>query len=227
MNANVIETGSQGNCVILEEILALDMGVSWHKICGYRKALQVVFVSHWHGDHFRETTIRNLARYRPQLRFCGGKFMVPKFYAAGVNPRNIDVLELGKVSDYGAFQIEPVELFHDVPNYGCKITMNGEKACYFVDTGSLDGITAKDYDLYLVEANHTRADIEKRAAEKMAAGLYSYEKRAAEYHLSFEQTTDWLIENMGKKGFWIPLHQHIERGEKNAEQIPEGIDLHQ
>lgn len=226
MIARVIETGSHGNCVILNNILALDMGVSYSKLPSVRE-LQVVFVSHRHGDHLRETTIRSLAHYRPQLRFCCGDFLVPALYRAGVNRRNIDVLELGKVSDYGSFQIEPVELYHDVPNYGCKITMNGEKACYFVDTGTLDGITAKDFDLYLVEANHLKAEIERRAAEKIAAGQYSYEKRAAEYHLSFEQTTDWLVENMGKKGLWIPLHQHIERGEKNAEQIPEGIDLHQ
>lgn len=220
MKYEVVQTGSTGNCVILDDVLALDMGISFKKVLPYMRALQLVFVSHEHGDHFKESTIKSLARNRPMLRFCGGKHLVPKFLAAGVSPRNIDILEFGKKYDYGLFQIEPIELFHDVPNYGLRIFKDGQKAVYIVDTGHLEGVKAKGYDLYLLEANHTTAEIEERAAEKMDAGLYAYEIRAAENHLSFEQSVDWLAENMDSRGIWVPLHKHVDQeAEENAEQV--------
>lgn len=211
MKYEIVQTGSTGNCTILEDVLALDMGVAFRKVAPCMRELQLVFVSHEHGDHFKESTIRNLARSRPLLRFCGGEFLAQKFLDAGVSPRNIDILEAGTVYDYGLFQVEPIELHHDVPNYGLRVFMKGQKAVYIVDTGHLEDVEAKGYDLYLVEANHTTAEIEERVAEKRAAGEFCYEIRAAENHLSFEQAMDWLAENMDSRGIWIPMHQHVEQ----------------
>lgn len=219
MRYNIIQTGSDGNCTILEDILALDMGVAFRKVAPYMRNLQLVFVSHEHGDHFREPTIRNLARSRPLLRFCGGEHLAEKFVAAGVDRRNIDILEPGVRYDYGRFQVEAFELFHDVPNFGLRVFLNGQSAVYIVDTGHLEGVEAKGYDLYLVEANHATAEIEERAAEKQIAGQFAYEIRAAENHLSYEQATDWLAQNMGRQSIWVPMHQHVEQGgQEDAEQ---------
>lgn len=77
--------------------------------------------------------------------------------------------------------------------------------------GSLDGIEAKNYDLYLVEANHTRAELAARLAAKEAVGEYAYERRAAEVHLSREQALDWLAENLGSRSRYLLIHQHKER----------------
>ena len=216
MKYEIVQTGSMGNCTVLEDVLALDMGVAFKKVAPYMRGLQLVFVSHEHGDHFKESTIRNLARSRPLLRFCGGEFLVQKFLDAGVSARNIDILEAGTTYDYGAFQVEPIALAHDVPNYGLRVFMKGQKAVYIVDTGHLEGVEAKGYNLYLVEANHTTAEIEERAEEKRAAGEYCYEIRAAENHLSYEQTIDWLTENMDARGIWIPMHRHIEQEEQGG-----------
>lgn len=216
MKYEIVQTGSTGNCTILEDVLALDMGVAFKKVAPYMRALQLVFVSHEHGDHFKDSTIRNLARSRPLLRFCCGEFLVQKFLDAGVSTRNIDILEAGTRYDYGAFQVEPIALAHDVPNYGLRVFMKGQKAVYIVDTGHLEGVEAKGYNLYLVEANHTTAEIEERAAEKRAAGEYCYEIRAAENHLSYEQTIEWLTENMDSRGIWVPMHQHVEQEEQGG-----------
>ena len=216
MKYEIVQTGSTGNCTVLEDVLALDMGVAFKKVAPYMRGLQLVFVSHEHGDHFKESTIRNLARSRPLLRFCGGAFLVQKFIDAGVDRRNIDILEPGVRYDYGAFQVETFELFHDVPNYGIRVFSQGQKAVYIVDTGHLEGVEAWDYDLYLVEANHTTAEIEERAAEKQDAGQFAYEIRAAENHLSYEQAIDWLTENMTSRGIWVPMHQHVEQEEQGG-----------
>lgn len=239
LKADVIQTGSSGNCVILENVIALDMGVPFKKIFPYMKNLQVVLVGHEHSDHFNESTIRRLAQARPALKFVGGDFMAEKFLNAGVRARNIKIVEAGKKYPFeldeivgdkfgiklkpcGSFEIEPIELHHDVPCYGFKIWINGGKAVYIVDTGNLDGISAPDFDLYLVEANHFEWEIDQRASEKLAAGQFAYEIRAANNHLSFEQTMNWFEENMSdsKTGEWIPLHRHEDRrdGEENCQK---------
>ena len=138
--------------------------------------------------------------------------MAGPFVSAGVPTRNIDVLEAGGRYDYGAFQIEPVPLFHDVPNFGLKIFMGGEKAVYIVDTGSVDHVEAKDYDWYFLEANHTQAEIASRIAGKQARGEFCYETRAAQNHLSQEQAVEWLSRNAGPKSKYIWLHQHKQKG---------------
>ena len=214
MDYEVLATGSSGNCLILINILALDMGVSVKTVTPYIRRLQLVFCGHEHGDHFKASTVRRLAKERPTLRFCGGPWMAQKFLGAGVLGRNIDVLYAGRMYDYGAFQIEPVQLHHDVPNYGLKIYMGGEKIFYAVDTGYIDDVEAKDFTLYAIEANHLTADIEARTAEKLEKGEFAYEFRAAATHLSYEQAMDWLYQNMGPKSRYILLHGHADRKEE-------------
>lgn len=205
---DVVRTGSDGNFTVIGGDIGLDMGVPFKTVKPYLQKLRLVFCGHEHSDHFKASTIREAARTRPTLRFCGGPWMVDHFIAAGVKEANIDVLEAGTVLDYGDFQIEPVPLFHNVQNFGLKIYKDGEKALYIVDTGHLDGIEAKGFDLYLLEANHTRAEIEAAIAEAQAKGEFTYRTRAAENHLSYEQAVDWLTQNMGPNSIWIPMHGH-------------------
>lgn len=208
MNAEIVSTGSTGNFVVINDIIALDMGVPWKKVAPYSRKLQLVFISHQHIDHINKTSINLLSIERPLVRFCGGEWMVDKFISAGVSKRNIDILEPYKRYDYGVFQIEAFPLHHDVPNMGLKIFMGGEKAIYIVDTGYVDDIEAKDFDLYLLENNHIQSEIEQRIAEKQSAGEFPYEYRAADNHLSQEQAFDWLANNAGPKSRYVFLHQH-------------------
>ena len=113
----------------------------------------------------------------------------------------------------GSLSIKPELLVHNVPNCGYHIRMNGERIFYATDTGTLDGVEAKGYDLYMIEANHTQSDIEARVIEKRAAGEFSYEIAAAQNHLSREQAEDWIYQNIGPAGRYIFLHQHIEKEE--------------
>lgn len=211
MTYDIISTGSTGNCIILNGIIALDMGVSYKKVAPHVRGLQLVFVGHEHSDHIKQSTIRALAAERPRLRFCGGEWMAGKFILAGVSTRNIDVLEAGKRYDYGTFQIEPVPLRHDVPNYGLKIYINGKKVIYIVDTGYVDDVDAKDFDLFLLESNHTQAEISARIAEKQERGEFAYEFRAAQNHLSQEQAMDWLARNAGPQSRYVFLHGHQDK----------------
>lgn len=139
------------------------------------------------------------------------------FTLAGVPARSIDVLRAGKRYNYGAFVLEPFELYHDVENFGLKIYMGGEKILYAVDTGYID-VEAKNFDGYFIESNHLEAEISARIAEKQARGEFAYETRAARYHLSQEQAMEFLVKNISPER-WnstkiVFLHGHREREEK-------------
>ena len=144
--------------------------------------------------------------------------MVKPLLDAGVDRRVIDVLEPHHTYAYGGIgDIRPEPLTHNVPNCGYHIfTLSWERLFFATDTGTLDGIEAKGYDLYLIEANHTREDIEARIAEKTAAGEFAYEISAARNHLSREQAEDWLYQNIGPNSQYVFLHQHMERGREKC-----------
>ena len=73
----------------------------------------------------------------------------------GVDRRNIDVLQIGTRYDYKLFKIVPIKLYHDVPQCGYRVLFDNYKVIYATDTKTLEGITAKNYDLYLIEGNYT------------------------------------------------------------------------
>lgn len=211
MNYNIISTGSQGNAVVVDDIILIDCGVSFKALKDVYKELQIVLLTHIHADHFKRSTIKRLAKERPTLRFGCCEWLANELVEAGVSWRNIDVFEIGKVYDYEAFKVSPVKLYHNVPNCGYRIFANGEKAIYATDTEHLQGITAKDYDLYMIEANYTDEDLQERINAKLEAGEYCYELNVANRHLSHEQASEWLMDNMNEKSEYVFLHAHKDK----------------
>lgn len=143
------------------------------------------------------------------------EWLVKPLVDIGIPRRNIDVFEIGKIYDYKAFKLSPIKLYHNVKNCGYRLFFGEKKAIYATDTGHLNGITAKDYDLYLIEANYTEEDLEERIIAKTATGQYCYELNVAERHLSHEQASQFLLENMGKNSQYVFLHGHREREKAN------------
>ena len=215
MNYNIISSGSKGNAIVLNRFILLDCGVPFRDLKDFYKDLKIVLLTHSHGDHFNKTTIRKLAAERPTLRFACCSWLLSDLYQCGVSIHNIDVLEIGRIYDYSAFKVSPVKLYHDVDNAGWRVFQNAEKAIYMTDTVTLEGITAKNYDLYLIEANYITEELEERIRAKEAAGEYVYEYRVQKVHLSKEKADEWLYNNMGENSEAIYIHQHIEKGEKD------------
>lgn len=208
MNYNIISTGSQGNAVVLNDCILIDCGVSFKALKEVYKGLKLVLLTHLHSDHFRPQTLKRLADERATLRFGCCQWLVKPLVDAGIPKQSIDVYEIGKIYDYKAFKVSPIKLYHNVPNCGYRVFASGEKAIYATDTGHLQGITAKDYDLYMIEANYDEDDLEQRIIEKTAAGQYCYELYVAERHLSHTQASEWLMQNMSAKSEYVFLHQH-------------------
>lgn len=170
--------------------------------------LNLVLLTHIHSDHFNRPAIRKMAFERPGLRWGCGKWLVPALVESGVQKRVIDVYEMGRVYDYGPLRIEPFTLIHNVENCGYKMDFNGCKVIYATDTVSMAGVKAKDYDLYLVEANYGDEEIERRIHDKQKRGEYAYEVEARKNHMSQTRCDDWLYQNMSRNSRFVYMHQH-------------------
>lgn len=218
MNYNIISSGSQGNAVVINNCILIDCGVSFKALKDVYQDIKIVLLTHIHTDHFKTKTISILARERPTLRFGCCEWLVNDLLNAGVNPSNIDVLEIGKIYDYKSFKISPIKLYHNVKNCGYRLFVGEKKALYATDTEHLEGITAKDYDLYLIEANYTEEDLQQRIDKKMRVGEYCYELNVANRHLSHKQASQFLLDNMGEHSEYVFLHEHTEKskGDKNV-----------
>lgn len=201
---NIIATGSKGNCEIYFNTIAIDMGIPFSKIEPYLHDIQLVMLSHLHQDHFNLATIERLSFERPGLRFACGKWMVdllPK------NMKNLDVLELNKWYDYGSFKVSIGKLYHDVPNAFFRLDKDGYKIFRATDTAHLEGITAKDYDLYAIEHNYDEETIDSIIANSEAKGEFSYKKGAVNTHLSIQQAREFYLDNKKESSQIIRLHE--------------------
>lgn len=210
MKPTIIATGSSGNATFINEHgILIDCGVPASMLADNFKQIRLVLLTHRHSDHFNARTILSLHKKRPTVRFACGAFLVPQLVELGISPRNIDMMRENKIYDYGAFVVSPIALVHNVPNFGYRIcSLDGEKLIYATDTGKLDGIEAKNYDYYLIEANHGEDEIRERMKLKTMSGEYAYEHSAVKYHLSREKADDWLAENAGNGGVIYYMHEH-------------------
>lgn len=209
MKYNVISSGSHGNAVVLNDIIMVDCGVPFRALADVYKALKIVLMTHEHGDHLNRRTVKRLTFERPTLRFACCEWLVAKLVECGVGVRNIDVLTIDKTHDYGAFSVVPIELHHNVPNCGYKLFMDGEKAIYATDTNTMEGVEAKGYDLYLIEANYTDEDIAERIRQKTEQGIYPYEYDVMKNHLSKAKCDNFVYSNI-TSGEYVYLHGHAE-----------------
>jgi len=208
---DIIKTGSQGNAVVINDIILIDCGVSFKALKNVYRDLKIVLLTHCHNDHINKATVKKLAFERPTLRFACCEWLVESLVECGVDKKNIDVLEIGKKHDYKLFCVKPIKLYHNVPNCGYKLYFDNEKMIYATDTNSMEGITAKDYDLYMIEANYTEAEMAERIAKKLELDIYPYEYEVMNNHLSKEKCDNFIYSNISN-GEYVYLHQHIEKG---------------
>lgn len=219
MNYEILASGSDGNLTVVEGKIAIEMGVTWGTVEPYSKDLKLVLLTHVHSDHFKKPTVKRLAKARPTLKWACRDWMVGPLLEQGVDARNIHVLPPDQWQHYASplnLVVCPFDTQHNVPNCGWRIWRNQTDSIFYAtDLGCLDGIEAKGYGTYLLEANHTQADIEQAVIEAMEHGEFTYRTKAAENHLSYEQAVDWLTENMGPNSEWVQMHKHIERSEEH------------
>ena len=200
----VISSGSEGNAVIYDNAIMVDCGVTLKALEAVKRSLKIILLTHQHGDHLKFRTLQRLQAERPTLRIACADFLLERL--EGLN--NIDVLEVGKLYDYGAFKVSPVKLYHDVQNIGWRIFLNnGQKIFHATDTVHLEGITAKGYDLYAIEHNYCEEYIQQTIEEAQAKGEYTHAYGNINTHLSIQQARAFIEANRKESSEVLELHK--------------------
>ena len=205
---NIIKSGSSGNCEIYFKSIAVDMGIPFLLIKPFINDLQIVLLSHLHSDHFNVSTLKKIAFERPSLRFAIGEYMLESLQGF----RNVDVCKIGTWYNYGLFKISCIKLYHDIPNIGWRIFVRQQNGEYYKiirvsDTCHLNGIEAKNYDLYCIEHSYDEDTIQDKIKHKEYFGEYAYEKAAINSHLSEQQARDFIFKNAGENYEVLRLHE--------------------
>ena len=202
--AKVISSGSEGNAVIYNNAIMVDCGVSLKALEAVKRSLNIVLLTHKHSDHLKLRTLQRLQAERPTLRVACGDFLLEELPCI----KNIDVLQVGKIYDYGAFKVSPIKLYHDVPNFGWRIFLpNGQKIFHATDTVHLEGITAKGYDLYAIEHNYCEEYIQQAIEEARANGEYTHAYGNINTHLSIQQARAFIEKNRKESSEVLELHK--------------------
>lgn len=202
--AKVISSGSEGNAVIYNNAIMVDCGVTLKALEAVKRSLKIVLLTHKHSDHLKIRTLQRLQAERPTLRVACGDFLLEELPCI----KNIDVLQVGKIYDYGAFKVSPVKLYHDVPNFGWRIFLpNGQKIFHATDTVHLEGITAKGYDLYAIEHNYCEEYIQQAIEEARANGEYTHAYGNINTHLSIQQARAFIEANRKESSGVLELHK--------------------
>jgi conserved hypothetical protein len=202
--AKVISSGSEGNAVIYNNAIMVDCGVSLKALQEVKRSLKIVLLTHKHSDHLKIRTLQRLQAERPTLRVACGDFLLEELPCI----KNIDVLQVGKIYDYGAFKVSPVKLYHDVPNFGWRIFLpNGQKIFHATDTVHLEGISAKGYDLYAIEHNYCEEYIQEAIEEARANGEYTHAYGSIKTHLSIQQARAFIEANRKESSEVLELHK--------------------
>lgn len=204
---NILSTGSKGNAIIYFNSILVDVGISFSRIEPYLKDIQIVLLTHQHSDHFKLNVIKRIQEERPSIRFGCGSFLADKLQGV----RNLDIYESGKMYNYGAFKISPIVLYHDVPNFGYRIFKDGKKLIHATDTYTLEGISARDYDIYALECNYDEERVYDIIREKQYRGEYAHQKGSINSHLSKQQAHKFILSNTSRQDIqFLMLHQSSE-----------------
>ena len=201
----VISTGSKGNAVLYHGSILVDIGIPFSVIKQYLQNVQIVLLTHRHLDHINIRTLERMCEERPGLRIgC------PEWMVGHVNHiKEPDKYEMGNVYSYGDFTTSPIKLYHDsdAPNCGYRIFKDGYEILHATDTFTMEGIEAKNYDLYALEHNHDEEAIKNAIKIKTESGQFVYENRSLNTHLSEQKAREWLRQNKGPNSEVIRLHQ--------------------
>lgn len=153
--------------------------------------------------------MKQIAYKHPNIKVvCGSEYVVRKLIEESYMPlKNIFVLTSNKWFNLGAVKVKLEELEHDTLNYALKFEIKNKKGIYIVDTANVDNIKAKDYDLFLIEANYNELTLKEHINMCENPDELYYLYRVPNTHLSYEQANSFLIENMGKNSQYEYIHQ--------------------
>lgn len=204
----VVATGSRGNCIVYGNII-VDAGVSYKKMEPYIRHCRYLLLTHEHGDHIKEATLRKINTLRPDIMIITPYYLVDKLLTAGI--RNVCEIKPDVEYQLPGVVIKAHELVHDVLNVGYSMEFQlpeGKtyKIFHATDTYSLSHIEMRGYDLYAIEYNHDEIQIQKDIEHKKILGVFAHEVEATFNHHSFQRANAWLNDMADENSQVLKLH---------------------
>lgn len=210
---SVIGTGSSGNCFLFGELM-IDAGLPYSKIKDHIKPN--VLLTHIHGDHFNNSTIRKLSANH-DVKFYALPYLCRKLELIGIT--NFVEIEAGKVYKIDDYIVSPVNAYHDVENVGYRIMYKGIKHFHMTDTFTLDGITALNYTSASIECNHCEIEALKQIEQDAIDNKFCHLAGAMNSHLSVQKAISFIKDNNIKEVTAI----HI--GSKTKQAVLDQLDI--
>lgn len=211
MKYNIISSGSVGNCVILDNSIMIDLGLPYAKVLRYLDDIEYLLLTHKHGDHFNLSAILSLVVDYPDIEIIGSSDIINILIEYGIKTLHVVGDEW---LNFGTYKFKSFDLKHDVNNIGYKIVKNTltedmyldtYRVFYATDTRDLFEVEAIDFDLYMIEFNHSEPLIKHNVIGERLNG-YSYSNKAQYNHQSNERAITWLRRNNGANALVVPLH---------------------
>ena len=202
-NVKILGSSSKGNAILYFGCILVDCGVTYATIKPHIKDIKIVLLTHEHKDHINITTLKKMQSERPAIRFGCCMWMLDKLDGL----KNIDIYGLGAKSAYTQFSVLPFKLYHDVPNCGYVIEYGDIRVLHATDTAHLQGIVAKDFDIYCIESNYDEDTIWEVILEKDRNGQFAHERGSINSHLSEQQCNTFFYANKKESSILIRLHE--------------------
>lgn len=220
----IIKSGSSGNAVIYFDEVLVDLGIPLKKIEPFLGSIKYLLLTHEHGDHMNLNSILTIVTDYPEIKILGTAATIGLLEPYGV--KNAFTMEPDQWYDLGKYEVQALELKHNVPTVGYKITVKNWREYYAegvkyvtedfkifhaTDTGTLNHIDAVGMDLYGIEFNHDedliKAAIEyKKELKAQGKKAFIHEYRSMRDHQSNQAAEKWLERNNTKNAVIIKLH---------------------
>lgn len=148
MNYKIIESGSTGNAVIIENIL-IDCGVAYKKLEKELYNVDYLFITHVHGDHLKVKTVEMIRRKFPRIKIIANYEVAFKIPVDTISNDSVTI-------ECNTFDLTPIHAVHDVECQGVIIKFrNGIDIIYMTDSAKVD---MRHYDMLFdyifLESNH-------------------------------------------------------------------------
>ncbi len=224
----VIASSSRGNCYKYFNTI-VDVGIPFIKLEGVLKHINLIILTHEHGDHLKIETIKNIYKNYKHI-----KFLIPNYLEHTldfIESKRKIIIKYGEIIKFGTFSVRCYKLYHDVENCGYKLTFKlnekYDKDTYTIfhatDTKHLQGISVKNCDYYGVECNYSDEyynkiksmystqvkDVPKELRDEEQneiARKHWLLTRSENTHISDKQFIEFILKNAGNNSLFVAYH---------------------
>ncbi len=207
---NVIKSGSDGNCTVIDEEIMIDCGITLKEI-EHRELLKIktLLITHKHSDHLNIPLIKKMLKLNPTLLIITNQntldHLNPKLKTSFLKI----ILEHGVSANLqNGIAVSVYEMEHDVPCIGFHISLENAEVMYFTDTNTTKHIPSHlKFDVILGEANYdydTAVAIAKMGTNRDVMRVNSNLDR----HLSKQDLNKFAVAQLREHGTSLLIKLH-------------------